>query len=102
KYQGTDNVDGKPVQVLVATPPEGGTEKFYFDTQTGLLLRTDLTLDSPEGKFPVQTYTDDYRSVGGAKFPFLLRSVLPVAAFTIKFSEIKANVAVSDSVFAKP
>lgn len=102
KFQGDDKVDGKSVHVLVATPPEGGTEKLYFDAQTGLLFRQDMTVDSPQGQFPVQSYTEDYRSVGATKFPFVLRQVTSVATFVVKFSEIKTNVAVEDSVFAKP
>src|SRR5262249_12204290 len=39
--KGKEKVGTSDAYVIEATPPEGGTEKLYFDTQSGLLVRTD-------------------------------------------------------------
>jgi hypothetical protein len=101
--KGKDKVGDKEVYVIEATPAEGGTpEKFYFDTQSGLLLRTDAERDTQQGKMNFQTYLEEYRDVDGVKMPFTIRQNSDAISFVIKISEIKHNVAIDDAKFKKP
>jgi outer membrane lipoprotein-sorting protein len=100
--KGTDKVGDKDVYVLEATPAEGSTETWYFDTQTGLILREDTERESPQGKRAIQVFYEDYREVDGVKMPFSLRQISPEFTLTIKFEEIKHNVPVDDAKFNKP
>jgi hypothetical protein len=99
---GTAKVGDREAYVMEATPAEGYPEKFYFDTTTGLLLKRDYKLDSPQGVISFETFYDDYRTVDGIKLPFELRSVGPDIAVHYKFTEIRQNVELDDARFAKP
>jgi hypothetical protein len=100
--KGKEKVGTNDAYVVEGTPPEGGSEKLYFDTQSGLLLRTDAVTRSPQGEIPVEAYVEDYKEVNGVKIPATLRQVTSVLTSTIKFTDIKANVDVDQSRFGKP
>jgi hypothetical protein len=74
----------------------------YFDTQTGLIARTDMTLETPEGQFQIETTVDDYREVDGIKIPFTMRQESSASSAVIKLTEVKHNVAIDDAKFNKP
>ena len=99
---GKDKVGDHEVYVVAATTAGGSTEKYYFDTQTGLLLRNDAEKETPQGKISLEFYFEDYRDADGVKMPFTLRQVSPMGTFIIKLSEIKHNVAIDDAKFNKP
>jgi hypothetical protein len=44
----------------------------------------------------------DYRDVTGVKVPFSVRHATNMAVTTEKFTDVKINAPVQDSVFAKP
>lgn len=100
--KGKDKVGDKEVYVLEATPVESSVEIWYFDAQTGLMVRQDVERDSPQGKQAVQSFMDNYREVDGIKIPFTLRQVLPAFTIDMKIEEVKHNVPIDDAKFAKP
>jgi outer membrane lipoprotein-sorting protein len=100
--KGKDKVGDKEVYVLEATPVESSVEIWYFDTQTGLILREDIEREGPQGKQSIQSFLDDYRSVDGVKIPFKFHQVTPAFTIDIKFDEIKGNVPIDDAKFNKP
>ena len=102
EFKGKEKVGEKDAYVLLATPTGSSAQKMYFDTQTGLLLRTDAEQETPEGKTPVEEYLDDYKDVEGVKIPFTRRSVLPQMTFVIKLTDVKTNVTIDDAKFNKP
>jgi outer membrane lipoprotein-sorting protein len=76
--------------------------RFFFDANTGLLMRMVRYTENPLGRMPVQIDYADYRDVDGAKTPFRWTLSRPNGRFTIQLTEAKANVTVDDSKFAKP
>ena len=100
--KGKDKVGDKVVYVLEATPVESSVETWYFDTQTGLILRQDMERESAQGKQSVQSFLDDYRDVDGVKIPFKLRQVTSAFTIDIKIEEVKHNVPIDDAKFNKP
>src|SRR2546426_845083 len=46
--KGKDKVGDKEVYVVEATPVESSVETWYFDTQTGLILRQDMERESAQ------------------------------------------------------
>ncbi len=102
EVSGTAKVGDREAYVMQATPPEGFAETFYFDAETGLLLKRDYKLEAPEGLLSFETFYDDYRDVDGIKLPFALRRVGPDNVLILKFTEIKQNVELDDAKFAKP
>ena len=95
-------VGDKETYVVEAVPAEGGPEKFYFDVQTGLMIRRDAETQGPEGKVPSEFYMEDYQEVEGGKIPFHIRQNTPMYNIDIKFTEAKQNVEIEDSKFEMP
>src|SRR5262249_61394923 len=100
--KGKEKVGTSDTYVIEATPQEGGTEKLYFDAQSGLLVRTDAVARSPQGEIPAEVYIEDYKEVSGVKIAVSVRQVTPVLTSTIKFTDVKPNVDVEQSRFSKP
>ena len=81
---GKDKVAGKDTYVV-----QMGFEKWFFDAESGLLLRKG------------NTYYDDYREVDGVKLPFRMRDDLFSGAGMIyQLTEIKHNVKIDESKFS--
>ena len=102
KVIGKEKVGEKDAYVVEATPKEGSAEKWYFDVQTGLLIRTDTTQESPEGKLPTEVYIDEYKVVDGVKVPVTFRISTPMYVINMKTAEVKHNVPIEDAKFTKP
>lgn len=102
ELKGTEKVGGSDAYVVVATPEGTQPETFYFDANTGLLVRRDGTLVSPEGNISSKTFLEDYREVDGVKIPFKIRNVLPQYEIILTSAEVKHNVAIDDAKFSKP
>jgi len=102
ELKGTEKIGANEAYVVVGTPDNLPSETFYFDVKSGMLLRYDSTAISPEGKTLTKTFFEDMREVDGVKIPFKVRSVLPQLEFSITATEVKHNIAVEDSKFAKP
>jgi hypothetical protein len=100
--KGKQKVGDREAYLIEATPAEGGPEQLYYDAQTGLLIRRDFVLDSPQGQLATETYLKDYKEVDGVKVPFTVVQSNPAVSFTIKITEVKHNVAVDDAKFNKP
>jgi hypothetical protein len=58
--------------------------------------------ETPLGRLPTQIDYADYREVSGVKIPFIWTLARPGGRFTIQVSEVKQNVPVDNSKFAKP
>jgi outer membrane lipoprotein-sorting protein len=100
---GADKVEGHAVYVIEATPAGGSAEKFYFDAESGLLVKHDferVTLE--DGIVQYEMLLRDYREVDGLKLPFTIEQRSPDNTTIFKFAEIKNNVTLADTAFAKP
>jgi serine/threonine protein kinase len=95
---GQEKVDGKDAFIIVGTLADGSENKFCFDRQTGLLLRS----DEPGQNGTSQTFYSDYRTVDGVKIPFSLRNVDAQTVATIRLKEVRNNVTINDTVFNPP
>jgi hypothetical protein len=95
-------IDGNDVYVLQATGANGMLATFYFDKKTGLMTRAIHYAASAMGRVPTQIDYSDYRPVAGVMMPYKYTYgwVSGREEYTVK--EIKANVAVDNSKFAKP
>ncbi len=101
---GREKIGEREAYVLVSHASDNRTEKLYFDTETGLLLRILTITQTLLAPIPEQTDFEDYRDVDGVKLPFTVRQsyVDPWVGWTRKFTEIKHNVAVDDAKFNMP
>jgi hypothetical protein len=103
ELKGTAKVGEADSYLVEATPATGGAvDKLYFDTKTGLLIRSDLERESPDGKISGEILFEDYREVDGVKVPYTTKHNSSVISFVIKLTEVKHNVPVEDVKFEKP
>jgi outer membrane lipoprotein-sorting protein len=99
-----NKVGDKDAWVITIPFGTSGTQRLYFDAQTGLLVRRLRLTRVPIGQIPQQTDFDDYRDVGGMKLPFVVRvdTIDPRGGATRRYSEIKLNAKVDESLFVQP
>lgn len=102
EVKGIEKVGDKDAYVVVGTPEGLAPETFYFDKQSGLILRADSILVSPEGKIPTKTFYEDFREVDGVKIPHKIRAVTPQFEIITIVNEIKHGAPIDDAKFAKP
>jgi photosynthetic reaction center cytochrome c subunit len=97
-----DKVGGHEVYLMIGNKPGAPPLRFFFDKESGLLLRTVRYAETPLGRNPTQVDYADYRSEGGVKIPFQWTIARPLGRFTIQLSEVQQNVAIDDARFQKP
>lgn len=97
-----EKVGDKEAYLVEAKPAAGSPEKWYFDTQTGLLIRQDTERESPNGREMSEIYLENYKDVDGVKVPHTVRIVTPQFSITLQTTEVKQNVPIDDAKFAKP
>jgi outer membrane lipoprotein-sorting protein len=99
---GKGKVGDRDVFMVSAKPRGLPAETLYFDAENGLLLRNDMTLISPEGNSLVKLFFEDYKMVDGVMIAHKLRSSLPAFEIVSVFAEVRHNVPIEGSIFAKP
>lgn len=97
-----DKIGDREAYRVVAFRSGGGQVRFYFDTQTGSLLRISKRIESPLGALPQDTDYSDYREVSGIKVPFAVTEARVEGPMIFKWEQIQANTTVDDPRFDKP
>ena len=100
----TEKIGDHQTVVVTARLNERSRQRLYFDTTTGLLVRRLILTREPIGEIPQQTDFDDYREVGGTKFPFMIRVSLvdPWNSATRHFTDVQLGATVDEAVFKEP
>lgn len=99
---GTRKVGNTNTHAVRMTPIKGKPVTQYFDAKTFLLVKVDMTVESPQGTVQTETFLSDYRAVNGVRFPFTIRQRVASIEVSMKITEVKNNVPIKDSLFAKP
>jgi photosynthetic reaction center cytochrome c subunit len=103
---GREKVGERDVLVVAGTAPEGTRERFFFDAQTGLLVRRSIEERTAFGWFPIQADFDDYRVVDGVELPYVVRWSSARSAWGVRSSsrvlDVRDNVPVDDARFEAP
>jgi photosynthetic reaction center cytochrome c subunit len=76
--------------------------KFYFDEQSGLLVRLVRYAKSPLGLDPTQIDYGDYREADDVEIPFRWTVAQAGGSSTIQLEQVQQNVPIDDAKFAKP
>jgi Photosynthetic reaction centre cytochrome C subunit len=99
-----ERVGERQANVITNVSAPGVVEKFYFDAETGLLLRRQRFTQTMIGPIPEQWDFQDYRDVNGVKVPYTIVSSTPNPndSSTRTFTEIKFNMPVDDTQFQMP
>ncbi|HJP90581.1 MAG TPA: c-type cytochrome [Pyrinomonadaceae bacterium] len=102
RVTGKEKVGDREVYVVEAKPIYSDPRKLYFDTETGLLIRTLIEETCPLGSTLDQMEFSDYRNVNGVKLPFLIRRTSLWENSVMRIIEVKHNVSISDVKFDMP
>lgn len=97
-----ETVGGKPTYLVIGTPAEGSPTRFWFAADTGLLIRTRSTRETPQGPVDIDVFLEDYRDVDGVKTAHLIRQVTTQFTMLVRLNEVKFNVPLDDAIFRKP
>ena len=102
ELKGMAQVGGRPVYVIEATPKGLRRARFYFDLESGLLVRRDTLGPAPQPT-PIQiNFMEDYRRVDGIMVPFTIRTRLAAVTQVFAYEAVRFNVPIDDSVFRIP
>jgi len=99
---GTATIDDHDVQVVQGTNAGQPPVKLYFDPNSGLLVRVARYSDTAIGRVPTQIDYSDYRDIGGVKIPFRWTVTWTDNQTFIQLTEVRANVPIEASRFARP
>jgi zinc protease len=99
---GIERVEEHDTYVVEATRAEGTPDRMYFDTQTGLMVRSVNQRYTTDGVTEFTADVADYTEVDGVKLPFTVRQTGASATFIIRFTDVHHNLQLIDSQFAEP
>lgn len=96
---GMEKLDDKDVYKIEFILPSGGKFYHFYDVATGLKLREQRTLSTPQGTFTQTTNFSDYREVNGVKYPY--KMVQSVAGMNVEMnvSSVEINTGLQDDLF---
>jgi photosynthetic reaction center cytochrome c subunit len=95
-------IDGREASVVQGLREGKPPVNFYFDQQSGLLVRLVRYIDTPLGLNPTQIDYADYRDSGGVKIPYRWTIARPSGQFTILVEQVQQNVPIAEQKFAQP
>ena len=78
RVRGIEKLGNREAYLVTGRPKSGGQERFYFDTQSGLMVRYQKNSPTAVGNAPTATDYENYRDAGnGVKLPFVVNIVGP-------------------------
>jgi outer membrane lipoprotein-sorting protein len=98
----TETIAERDAQVVQGTTSHGALATFWFDRESGLLVRQVRYTASPVGRIPTQIDYSDYRDVSGVKMPFRLTVIWLDGQDTIELTDVHANAAIDPAKFGRP
>lgn len=103
KYTTKDTVtlDGGTAYKVEKTYPSGNSNIEYYDIATGLKVKEERAVETPQGVLNQVVYLQNYTEVKGVKLPFkLIQEIAGMKIeLTVKTAEI--NVGLKDAIFMK-
>ena len=102
KTVATDKIGDRESYVVAGMNSGEIAAKFYFDKESGYLLRILRYTKSPLGRNPTQIDYADFRALDGLKVPFQRTIARPNSRLTVQIEDVKFNVPVDEKNFARP
>jgi photosynthetic reaction center cytochrome c subunit len=95
-------LNGVDVRVVQGTGAAGLVATFYFDKQSGLLVRMTRYANSAVGRVPTQIDFSDYRPVAGVMIPFRWSYAWLSGRDDYTLTDVQPNVAIDPAKLGKP
>jgi photosynthetic reaction center cytochrome c subunit len=97
-----EKIGDRDCYVLVGETAGQPRARFYFDQQSGLLVRMVQYAATPLGLNPTRIDYFDYRPVQGVQVPFRWTVARPAGQFSVQIAEASPNVEVGAEIFVRP
>ena len=98
----TEKIGDRETYVVAGMNSGEIAAKFYFDKESGYLVRILRYTKSPLGRNPTQMNYADFRALDGLKVPFQETIERPNSRLTVQIEDAKSNVPVDETKFARP
>lgn len=97
---GADIVDGRVAYIIDVEKPDGTKISEYYDAESHFKLRSEQTMDTPQGEITQTTDYGDYREVDGFFFPFSMKQSVAGQKITMDEAEIQLNSGLKNDFFS--
>jgi len=81
--------------------PAGTSGIEYYDLATGLRVKEERTIDTPQGVLNQVIYYSDYKDVEGIKYPFKVIQEIQGMKIELNVKNAEVNKGLKDSIFMK-
>ena len=104
EFLAKETIDGVPCFKILLTPEEGRPETRFYREDSGLLVRTELLLDTETGPLPTVIVTSDYKKVDGVLIPHKTRQIIAGGFHEVclTLESIEHNISIPADRFAFP
>jgi hypothetical protein len=102
EHAGMEEIAGKSCHKIVMTPKQGQPETRYYDAETNLLVKVDMTLELPVGTVPLENHLSDYRWVDGILLPYEVRVFVIGQERRMTVESVEHNVDLPEDRFDLP
>ena len=99
---GVEAIDDKPCYKIVLTAKEGSPETRYYDKESNLVVKTEMSLKLPMGTITFEAYPSDYKRVDGILLPHKTRVMVMGSERIMTIESIKHNVKMPKDRFKLP
>ena len=96
---GIDYLDGDEVYVILKTNSKDETSTEYYSISTSLLVKSEATVEGPEGIVSQVTTYSEYESVKGYLYPHRMVQNIGGQAMDMKLKTVMINKKIDDSKF---
>ncbi len=97
-----DIVDDQPCYKVVLTPADGTPVTRYYNKQSGLLDKVEMSVTTPMGTIPFESYLSDYKQVDGVLLPHKVRVLVMGTERLITTQSVEHNVKLPAGRFKLP
>ena len=99
KLLGIEKVEDKDAYAIEYTYPSGSTATAYFDTESGLKIKSVKVLKTPQGEMTQSTSYADYKEKGGVLFPYTVIQDVGPQSLKMEVTSMEINVPVEEKIF---
>jgi hypothetical protein len=97
--KGIEKTESGEAYLVEYALPSGGKSTEYFDTQTGLKVKSVKEIDTPQGKVASTTNYSEYKEYSGIKIPSVISQNMGPQVLKIELTSVEVNVPVEDGLF---
>ncbi|MDP3582925.1 MAG: insulinase family protein, partial [Ignavibacteria bacterium] len=96
---GIEALNGKDAYKVNIIYPSGKKSVQYYDVESGFLVKSSNTVESPQGAMNISTEFADYKDVKGTKVAHKIIQGTPMGSIELTVSSVEYNTNPSDEMF---